>query len=89
MLVGPDGDAHVFEPTPIDALALANAALSFENGLGFEPWLDKLYAASGSRGRRVVVTDRLALLTTASSAPGPHQARADREIDPHVWHDVS
>jgi zinc/manganese transport system substrate-binding protein len=85
-LVGPDGDAHVFEPTPADALALAKAALIFENGLGFEPWLDKLYVASGSRAGRVVVTEGLALLTTASNAP--HQPNTHGEVDPHVWHDV-
>jgi zinc/manganese transport system substrate-binding protein len=32
-LVGPDGDAHVFEPTPADALALSKAALTFGIGL--------------------------------------------------------
>ena len=48
-LVGPGGDAHTFEPTPRESTALVDATVVFENGLGFEPWLDDLYAASGSK----------------------------------------
>src|SRR5262245_17638210 len=55
-LVGPDGDTHTYEPVPADGVALAHANLIFENGLGFETWLNKLYTASGSAARRVVVT---------------------------------
>ena len=44
-IVGPDGDAHTFEPKPDQMAALANADLIFENGLGFEPWLDEMYSA--------------------------------------------
>src|SRR5947209_1721121 len=55
-LVGPDGDTHTYEPIPVDGVALAQANLIFENGLGFETWLDKLYTASSSTAKRVVVT---------------------------------
>jgi hypothetical protein len=57
VLVGPDGDSHVYEPTPQDAIALAEADLIFENGLEFETWLDDLYQASGSTTTRIVVSD--------------------------------
>jgi len=57
VLVGPDGDSHVYEPTPQDAVALAEADLIFENGLEFETWLDDLYTASGSTATRIVVSD--------------------------------
>ena len=50
MLVGPDADAHVFEPTPADAKRLADAELVVVNGLGFEGWLDRLVRASGYKG---------------------------------------
>ena len=33
-LVGPDGDPHVFSPSPGDARTLAAAAIVFVNGLG-------------------------------------------------------
>ncbi|MFQ5692188.1 MAG: metal ABC transporter solute-binding protein, Zn/Mn family, partial [Nitrospinota bacterium] len=83
VLVGPDGDAHNFEPTPRDAVALARAALVFEIGLGYETWLDGLYRASRSRARRVAVTRGLALLYAGGRRPGR------KEADPHVWHDAS
>jgi ABC-type Zn uptake system ZnuABC Zn-binding protein ZnuA len=57
VLVGPDGDSHVYEPTPQDAVALAEADLIFENGLEFETWLDDLYTASGSTAARIIVSD--------------------------------
>src|SRR5689334_15212949 len=31
-LVGPGGDAHTFEPSPADSVALSEARLIFENG---------------------------------------------------------
>lgn len=55
-LVGPGGDAHVFEPTPADAKALAAARLVLVNGLGFEGWMDRLVKASGTRAPVVVVS---------------------------------
>ena len=79
-LVGPGGDAHTYEPTPQDSAAVADAALLFENGLGFEVWLDRLFEASGSRATRVVVTQRIPGRTFS----GDH---GHSETDPHVWHD--
>jgi len=35
-LVGPEEDAHVFDPAPRDAVRLAAAKLIIINGLGFE-----------------------------------------------------
>ncbi len=57
VLVGPDGDSHVYEPTPQDLIALAEADLIFENGFEFETWLDDLYVSSGSTAARIVVSD--------------------------------
>ncbi|MCK0198967.1 metal ABC transporter substrate-binding protein [Ancylobacter sp. 6x-1] len=56
-LVGPDGDTHVYQPTPSDAKAVANAKLVFENGLGLEGWIPRLVKASGSKAEPVVVTE--------------------------------
>jgi len=57
VLVGRETDSHEYEPTPSDAAKLADAQLIFENGLMFETWLDRLYEASGSRARRVVLSE--------------------------------
>src|SRR5688572_23575577 len=56
-LVGPNGDAHVFSPTPADARTLAGARLFFGNGLGFEGWMDRLVKASGFKGDVVVTSE--------------------------------
>ena len=44
--VGPDADAHIFEPTPNDAKMLMRAKLVVVNGLDFEGWLDRLINAA-------------------------------------------
>ena len=55
-LVGPDGDTHVYRPTPADAKAMSKSDLLVVNGLEFEGWLDRLVEASNFKGRRVVAT---------------------------------
>lgn len=78
-LVGPGGDAHTHEPTPQDSVALHRAALVLENGIGFESWLEKLFVASRSAAKRVVVTKKITPRKLISS-------NGQEEIDPHVWH---
>lgn len=94
-LVGPDGDAHTFEPAPSDNAELAGADVVFENGLGFETWLDDLYGSSGSEAERVVVTGGIKTIPIAGEehgrekGPGEHTEGEGEhgEKDPHVWHD--
>jgi zinc/manganese transport system substrate-binding protein len=95
-LVGPDGDAHTFEPAPTDGVALAKADVLFENGAGLEPWLDGLYKSSQSKARRVVVSKGLKLIE-ADEEEHKHDQKAPKkdsgghkheDLDPHVWHDV-
>lgn len=63
VLVGADSDPHVYEPTPQDGVALAEADLLLENGLAFESWLDDLYTATGSQAKRIAVSDGVDTLT--------------------------
>ena len=83
-LVGPNGNAHVFEPSPADAKAVADAKLVFVNGLGFEGWLDRLVKASGTKATIVV----------ASNGIKPREGAADHDhdhgkVDPHAWQSVA
>lgn len=88
-LVGPDGDAHTFEPTPKDGVSLAEADVIFENGVGFETWLDKLHTSSKSKAKRVVVTEGLQLREGGEEHHDHKKGeKHDHEEDPHVWHDV-
>ncbi|WP_438999247.1 metal ABC transporter substrate-binding protein [Variovorax beijingensis] len=76
-LVGPDSDAHVFQPSPADARRLANAELVVVNGLGFEGWMDRLVRSSGYRGPVLVASE------------GVPVRRMGREPDPHAWQDLA
>lgn len=76
-LVGPDSDAHVYQPKPSDAKLLASADLVIENGLGFEGWLSRLLTSSGFTGQKLVATQGLQPLYRANNPARP---------DPHAWH---
>lgn len=96
-IVGPDGDAHVYEPKPDDAKAVAAAAVVFVNGLGFEGWLGRLMEASGYKGKTVTVTEGI----EAEKMTEGHDEHAEGEkeeehaggeaghdhgeMDPHAW----
>ena len=103
-LVGPDGDAHVFSPTPADAKTLASAQLFFVNGLGFEGWMERLENSSGFKGKTVVASTGVKPRTMIEEeghdhegaeedheehAKAEHHDEAAEEItDPHAWQDL-
>ena len=80
-LVGADADAHVYAPSPEDAKAVLNADLIIANGLGFEPWLDRLTASSDAAGTRI----------GASAGVLPLMLDEDGEQvpDPHAWQNLA
>lgn len=83
-LVGPDGDAHVFSPTPADAKTLAGADIFFVNGLGFEGWMERLEKSSGFNGATVVASKGVAPLV----AEGDHHHHdAETEHDHEAEHE--
>src|SRR3954466_9409044 len=55
-LVGPNGDAHVYQPTPTDAKRLSEAKVLVINGLGFEGWISRLEQSSGFKGLVITVS---------------------------------
>lgn len=102
-LVGPDGDAHVYEPTPADAQTVAAASVVFVNGLGFEGWLDRLIEASEYKGPVVVATTGVEPREMeeeghdSAEAEGESEDEADHDheghehggIDPHAWQSLA
>ena len=80
-MVGPDADAHTYEPTPDDAKVLLSAKLIIKNGLGFEPWLDRLITSS----------ETSAPVISASRGVIPRSLDEDGETvpDPHAWHNLA
>lgn len=97
-LVGADGDAHVYEPTPADAKALAQADLVVVNGLGFEGWMDRLTEAAGYKGPVVTASTGLKPLEAEEGHEHEHgkddhdkdaHGDHDENLDPHAWQDLS
>jgi len=81
-LIGPDSDAHVFEPSPEQARLLTGAQLFIINGLGLEGWETRLVQSAQYRGPVVVASDGIAPIEATepgAAAPVP---------DPHAWQDV-
>ncbi|MEM7719063.1 MAG: zinc ABC transporter substrate-binding protein [Pseudomonadota bacterium] len=76
-IVGPDADAHVYQPNVADARAVAEADVIFVNGLGFETWSATLIAESGTSAPVFVATDGITPL------------EVDGETDPHAWNSLS
>jgi zinc/manganese transport system substrate-binding protein len=81
-LVGPDGNAHVYAPSPGDAKKVADAKLVFVNGLGFEGWLERLVKASGTKAPIVIATKGIKPLERGDDHD---HGRAD----PHAWQSVA
>lgn len=90
-LVGPNGDAHVYEPTPADVQKVTEARVIVVNGLGLEGWLSRLLEASGSKA---LVAEASRGVETIAPAEGGHETGEAAEeghggVDPHAFQDVS
>ncbi len=72
-IVGPDADAHLYQPNAGDAKSVAAADVIFVNGLGFETWSDALIETSGGDAKVFVATE------------GVEPLLVDGEVDPHAW----
>ena len=84
-LVGPDGDAHVYEPTPADARNLAASNILFVNGLGFEGWMDRLEKSSGFKGPVVVASNGV----TPRHMMEEEDGKQEEITDPHAWQSLA
>ncbi|CAK0753583.1 zinc/manganese transport system substrate-binding protein [Gammaproteobacteria bacterium] len=86
MLVGSNGDPHVYEPTPTDSAALAHAELVFVSGLGLEGWMDRLISASGYHGKVVVASNGVETHTLIDHVrENGVKSRNVITTDPHAW----
>ena len=93
-LVGPNGDAHVYEPKPADAAAMARADVVLVNGLHFEGFLQRLVEASGTKATVVELTKGVRR-RIASSQPAKFAGREAEggdghgDIDPHAFQSIA
>lgn len=75
-IVGPDADAHIYQPSIADARSVADADVIFVNGLGFETWSETLIAKSGTNGSVHVATENITPILI------------NGEVDPHAWNSL-
>ena len=85
-LVGPNGDTHVYQPTPAAARAVSEAEILVVNGLEFEGWLDRLIDASDFRGLRVVATDGVSAIAYEEDADREEHAADEGHDHDHEKH---
>jgi zinc/manganese transport system substrate-binding protein len=95
-LIGPGVDAHTYDPAPADLVVLAEADVVFQNGLGFEPWLDQFFSSAQPPGARVIVAEGITPREAGKDEghegqeqPAPDAGSGHGQYDPHVWHDVA
>ena len=70
IITNPNADPHDYEPTTADARTIASAGFVVLDGIGYDPWVDRLLAANPVHGRAVLNVGNL-----VGIAPGgnPHQ----------------
>lgn len=79
--VGADADAHVYEPSPDNAKALLKADLIIANGLGFEPWLERMLESTEPSAKRINAS--------AGVLPLMLDDEGEQVPDPHAWQSLS
>jgi zinc/manganese transport system substrate-binding protein len=72
IMSNPDQDPHLFETTPGVARQIADARVVIINGADYDPWMDKLMAATPRPGRAVINAAKL-----VNAKPGDN---------PHLWY---
>jgi zinc/manganese transport system substrate-binding protein len=92
-LVGPGGDAHVYEPKPADAVAMHDAKVVLVNGLHFEGFLQRLVETSASTAAIAELTKGVQPVAIAEHHPDEGEDAAETEthgtFDPHAFQSVA
>ncbi len=73
VLKSPDVDPHLFEVSPSVGRAVSRARIVIANGLGYDPWMQRLLEATGGHGRTTITVGKL-----IGGKPGDN---------PHIWYD--
>lgn len=89
-LIGPDQDAHGFEPGPQDVRKLGAAKVVLINGLGFEPYLPRLMKSAGSKLTPVALAASIVPLDRPNKPGGQDHGHGHDHggHDPHAWQSV-
>ena len=88
-LVGPDGDAHVYSPTPADGRRLADAKLVVANGLKLEGWMGRLIKSSGTEALVVEAAKGVRPIKAEEHGQDHGHDHGHADVDPHAWQSVA
>lgn len=92
-IVGPNSDAHVYEPSPADAIAMAKADVILINGLQFEGFINRLVQASETSAPVIETTKGANIIR--DPAGGHYHFYEGKAVfhaapfDPHAWQSIS
>ena len=78
--IGADG--HSYEPSPADLARVSAAQIIFTVGAGYEEFLDRLIASSGTKAEVVALSENLTLRTLSEEEVGGH-THGDEHSDEH------
>jgi zinc/manganese transport system substrate-binding protein len=70
IITNPNADPHDYEPTTADAREIASARFVIVNGIGYDPWVQRLMDADPTTGRDVLTVGTLAGVPVGGN---PHQ----------------
>ncbi|NHC44114.1 metal ABC transporter substrate-binding protein [Motilibacter aurantiacus] len=98
-ILQPNVDPHDFEPSPADIVAIGEAEVVVENGVGLEHWLDDTISASGFDGTLVDSSEGVEIHEGSEEGHAEEEhadehaeeehaeeEHAHEEGDPHIWH---
>src|ERR1700747_578908 len=77
VITSPATDPHDYEPTAADARTLARAHMVIEDGIGYDPWAEKLIAANPVSGRIVLNVGDLVGIKLGGN---PHRWYSPRDV---------
>ncbi|MDD3433003.1 MAG: zinc ABC transporter substrate-binding protein [Tepidiphilus sp.] len=89
-LIGPDADAHGYQPKPSDTRVIKEAALVVGIDLGFDDWVERLARSAGKKNDLLLLGKNLLnekILLSAGPSHDDHDDHAHGEFDPHFWQD--
>jgi zinc/manganese transport system substrate-binding protein len=81
VITSPATDPHDYEPTAADARTMAGAKLAIVNGIGYDPWADKLLAANPVKGRVVL---NVGTLVGIARGGNPHRWYSPTDVQKMV-----
>ena len=82
-LVKVNSDAHVYTPTPKDALAVKNAQLLVMNGLDFEGWMPRFLESAHFSGNKIIASEGINVI----SADDHDEPMSEHDQETHEAHD--